>query len=327
MKLYPYALVLCGVVALSCRGQLQGASAPSAAAPEDLVLQRLLHATRPELRFRRDDVLTVEVYGLRDYAIEQRVADDGTVMLPFLGKVPVAGNTVEELELQLQQRLADAGILLNPQVTIRAVSQPWVIVTVSGDVARPGTFPAYGGLTLIDYLSEAGGLNENLPSGTTINAPASSVVTLIRPSLSDLVRIDLGSDPRQSPYSKIPLIPGDEICVAKLGVVYAVGAFKAEGAYPLKTAAPTTVLQLVALAGGIGYQADRKDARILRTSDAKRSVVDIDVARIIEGKAADVPLQADDIVFVPTNAMKAALKGGGSGVIVSLATAYLYAHP
>jgi polysaccharide export outer membrane protein len=327
MNLRISLLLLCGITTFSCCGQASPAAPFIALPTNESELQSLLHAKRAALKFRADDVLTVEVYGIRDYAVEQRVAEDGSILLPFLGKVAVADRTTEDVELQLEERLARAGIVRNPQVTVRAVSQPWVIVTVSGDVAKPGTFPAYGKLTVIDYLSQAGGLNQNVPAGPTTNSPASSVVTLIRPSLSAPATIDLGSEPKNSPYAKIPLFPGDEIRVAKLGVVYAVGAFKSEGAYPLKTSAPTTVLQLVALAGGTGFQADKRDARIVRTRNSAQYVLDIDVGSILKGSAADVPLQADDIVFVPTNAMKAALKGGGSGVIVSLAAAYLYAHP
>jgi len=318
MKLRSSVLVLCAGMAVACGGQvLDAPSSAASCADDDAAMGRLLHAVRPPLRFRADDVFTVE----------RRVGEDGTVLLPFLGRVPVAGQTPTDLELQIERLLAAAGIVREPQVTVHAVSQPWVIVTVSGDVAHPGTFPAFGNLTVIDYLSQAGGLNENPSPGPPANSPANAVVTLIRPSLPTPVSIDLGADARHSPLAKLPVFPGDEIRVAKLGVVYAVGAFRTEGAYPLKSATPTTMLQLVALAGGIGYQADKKDARILRSGRTGRQELNIDVGRILKGKAADVPLQADDIVFVPTNSMKAALKGGGSGVIVSLAAAYLYAHP
>lgn len=327
MKLRLSLLVLCAGMAVACGAQVLEAPPSGASNADDPAMEQLLHAARPPLRFRADDVLTVEVYGIRDYAVERRIGEDGTVLLPFLGKVPVAGQTLTDLELQLERLLAAAGIVRDPQVTVHAVSQPWVVVTVSGDVARPGTFPAFGNLTVIDYLSQAGGLTENLPPGVPANPPANEVVTLIRPSLPAPVSIDLGADARSSPGAKLPVFPGDEIRVAKLGVVYALGAFRTEGAYPLKSATPTTVLQLVALAGGIGYQADKKEARILRSGHTGRQQLDVDVGRILAGKAADLPLQADDIVFVPTNSMKAALKGGGSGVIVSLAAACLYAHP
>lgn len=310
-----------------CGAQFVSTPAGAASPEDDSLLQSLLHASRSELLFRADDVVSAQLYGVKDYDVEQRVAADGTIAFPLVGKVQVAGLSVQQLEMRLDTMLAEGGMIRDPHVTIRAVARPSAVVTVSGDVMKPGIFPGYGDLTLMDYLSQAGGLAETLTGPATTNSPASSVVTLIRLGLERPVPIPLGSDPAHSPYARIPLFPGDEIRVGRVGVVYAVGAFKSQGAYPLKGASPTTVLQLVALAGGIGYEADRKDAAILRTRDQSRYVVPVNVSQILKGRVADVALQADDILFVPTNALKAAIKGGGSGVVVSLASAYVYSHP
>lgn len=303
------------------------ATPQSAAPPNQALLDALLHAARPELLFHPDDVLSVQIYGIKDYAVEQQVAGDGSILFPLIGKIHVSGLTVEQLEVELAKQLAQGGMVHDPQVTVTAVSRPSAIVTVAGDVAKPGTFPAYGNRTLLDYLSEAGGLNNSVLGNSPVNSPASSTVTIIRPSLAQAVSIPLGSDAANSTYGNIPLFPGDQVRVGTVGVVYAIGAFKTQGAYPLKNASPTTLLQLAAIAGGIGYEADKKDAHIIRTAGDRRYIVDINVAKVLKGEAADVMLHADDILIVPTNQMKASIKGGGPGVIVSLAAAYLYAHP
>ena len=325
MRFWLY-LVMCFGPAYIASAQ-SGVALGAQSATADTMLQNLLHAQPPELTFHADDVLAVQVYGVPEYNIEQRVARDGTIAFPLVGKVQVAGQTVQQLEGTLASLLAKNGMIKNPQVTIRAISQPWVVVTVSGDVSKPGVFPAYGELRLIDYLSEAGGLNENLLNSSVGNSPASSVVTLIRPSLSAPIQVPVGADPAKSPYARIPVFPGDEIRVAKAGIVYSVGAFRNQGAYPLKSDSRTTVLQLVALSGGIGYEADRKHTCIIRERDRQRYVVEINITKILKGQMADISLQPNDILFVPTNSMKAAIKGGGSGVLVSLAAAYLYSHP
>lgn len=291
------------------------------------LLDSLLHAVRPELLFRTDDVISVQVYGIKDYAVQQQVAGDGSIVFPLIGKVQVSGLTVEQLETLLAQKLAQSGMMRDPQVTVTAVSRPSAVVTVAGDVAKPGTFPAYGERTLMDYLSEAGGLNNAVMGNSPVNSPASSTVTLVRPSLTQPVTIPLGPDAAHSPYGSIPLFPGDQIRVGTVGLVYAVGAFKTQGAYSLKNTSPTTVLQLVALAGGIGYEADRKDAHLIRTEGDHKYMLDLNVDGILQGKVADVVLHSNDILFVPTNRMKAAIKGGGAGIIVAIASAYIYAHP
>lgn len=289
------------------------------------VLQSLLHSSRPPLVFRPDDTLTVELYGVKDYSVQQQVGVDGSVRFPLVGKVQVSGLTIEDLETTLERSLSASGMIQQPHVTVKAVSRPSAIVTVSGDVLKPGVYPAYGDLTLIDYLSQAGGLNESASTGSV--TPANPMVTLIRPSLKAPVGIPLGPDPMNSPYARIPVYSGDEIRVGQMGVVYAVGAFKTEGAYPLKNSSPTTVFQLMALAGGIGYQGDKKDAYIVRTRESMKYVIKVNVSKIIQGKIADVNLQPNDILFVPTNQMRAAIKAGAPGVIVGLATAFIYTHP
>lgn len=314
------------LLSMPCNAQFLGSTPPRTGktiVENEALLQSLLHAKRPILLFRADDVLTVQVYGIRDYSVQQRVAEDGCITFPLVGKVKVAGLTVEQLENAIADMLAKTGMVREPQVTVNAVDRPSAIVTVSGDVVKPGTFSAFGDLTVMDYLSKAGGLNDNVPANSPTNSPASSVVTLLRSSMGEPVNIPLGPDPKASPFAHIPLFPGDELRVSKVGLVYAVGAFKAQGAYALKNSSATTVMQLIALAGGIGYEADSKDTYLIRG----QYVIEFDVSKIMRGKASDRALQSDDIVFVPTNKMKAAIKGGGTAVVVSLASAYLYAHP
>ena len=303
---------------------LPAPSASESSVSDPKALDMLLHAQRSPLRFRADDVISVSVYGMKEYAERQRIAEDGTVLLPFVGSIAAVGLTTQELATRIATRLSDKHIVLDPQVTVSVIAQPWVIVTVAGDVSKPGVFPAYGNLTLMDYISQAGGLNQTSSGIGSLQAPASSVVTLIREGLPEPMSIDLGSDASKSPYTRIPIFAGDQLLISKAGVVYAFGAFKNEGSFPLKASVPTTALQLAALAGGIGYQADRKDACIIRMEHNTRQVIPLDVARIIKGDTPDVALEPDDILFVPTNSMKAALKGGGASVVVALASGFLY---
>jgi polysaccharide export outer membrane protein len=50
----------------------------------------------------------------------------------------------------------------------------------------------------------------------------------------------------------------------------------------------------------------------------ERKVVEVDIKKIRDGKAPDPVLQANDIVFLPTNNMKAALKSLGIGGVLGL---------
>lgn len=295
---------------------------------DDAILRSLLNAKPPASEFRANDVISVAVYNLTAFGGQQRVEEDGTIQFPFIGKVQVAGLTVQNVEKSIADRLKAAGIMQDPQVTVEVIAQPWNVVTVSGDVQKPGVFSAAGNLTLLDYLSEAGGLQDNLPgSNNGTNSPASSLVSLARPSLVTPVNIQLGPNAADSPYARMPIFAGDQIRVGRVGVIYAIGAFRLQGAFPLKNTGPTTVLQVIGLAGGIGYEGDLKDATIIRTTTTSRYLIGIDIKKILKGKMKDVSLESGDIVFVPTNQMKAAIKGGGAGAIMTLGAAAIYTRP
>jgi polysaccharide export outer membrane protein len=289
-------------------------------------LDALLTAAHPVFTFRADDVITVHVTQILDYLTRQRVSDDGTIVFPLIGKVMVQGLTVQQLQSVIASKLEEGELVRHPQVVVVAESLPSIIVTVSGQVAKPGNFPAFGNLTLMDYLSAAGGILEIVPNGATaFDTTGSLLITLIRPGLPSPVVIPLNPNPASGRYGRIPIFPGDEIRVAKVGTVYAVGALKTQGAYPLKNSGQTTVMQLIALSGGIGYEADATDSRIVRSQGDAKVLIAVNVHKIMQGKAPDMALQSDDILFIPTNQLKAAIKGGGSNLVVSLASAYLYA--
>lgn len=322
------AVVFGAALVPTCNAQFQApppAQAESAPTIDTAALDQLLQAGNQQVvRFHREDVLSVSVFGLTAFAGQERVEDDGTVRFPFVGTIKVEGMTIAELEVSLESKLKDAGIIQDPQVSVTAVSQPWNVVTVSGDVMKPGVFPAAGNLTLIDFISEAGGLLNNLPGSNLVtNSMASATVTLVRPSVDHPMHIPLGPDAANSPYARIPLMAGDNVRVGRVGLIYAVGAFRFQGAFPLKNNAPTTVVELMAMAGGIGFEGIRSGAHIIRVSGNSQISVDVDIDRILKGRAADVPLQPNDILFVPTNMMKAAIKGGGTGALVSFANGLL----
>ena len=83
---------------------------------------------------------------------------------------------------------------------------------------------------------------------------------------------------------------------------------------------PLTLIQVAALSGGIGFEGRYEDLRLIRTFGNERRVVQVDIKKILNGKEADPILQANDIVFLPTNQMKAALKSLGIGGVIGMVT-------
>jgi polysaccharide export outer membrane protein len=103
------------------------------------------------------DVFTMEVVGEKELPREYQVASDGTVDLPFLQTVHVAGLEPQQIARLIRKLLIDKQILSDPSVVVQVKEYNSRRVTIMGQVAKPGTFPYTTGLTLIQALSQAGG--------------------------------------------------------------------------------------------------------------------------------------------------------------------------
>jgi len=186
------------------------------------------------------------------------------------------------------------------------------VETVNGSVMITGEvraqIPVANQRSLREVLLAAGGLPAN----------ASHTIKIVRPGVAEPIVVELGTDLAASAAANIPVHPHDIIQVTRASVVYVLGAFMRQGAVPLDQATPLTLLQLAALSGGINFEGKYKDLRLIRTVGTERKVVQVDIKKIRDGKANDPILQANDIVFLPTDNMKAALKSLGIGGVLGM---------
>ena len=269
-------------------------------------------ATR-DPRIQPGDLMLVHIYGTNDFATPVRVSVDGTIQLPLIGSVPVAGLTINQTENLIAERLKSAGMYLDPQITVQVTESASQFATVAGELHA--VVPLVGNRRLLDVIAAAGSLPPT----------ASHVITILREGQEKPIIVDLGTDPAQSAKADIPILPGDKILISRVGVVYVVGAFKTQGAIPLQQNSPLTLMQATALSGGVGFEGKYEDLRIVRTTGLERKLVTVNIKDVMNGKAPDPILQADDIVFLPSSALKAAIKSGGINVVTSLASLLLLA--
>ena len=261
------------------------------------------------------DLISIRVFEQPDYAPEVRLNADGNVMLPLIGTVDLKGKTISEAEKIIEQRLVDAGIYRNPQVTIQLAEGPNQAATVVGEVHQ--VVPIVGSRRLLDVLATAGG----------IPATASHVITISRPGVAEPLVVDLGTDPLRSGLANIPIFPGDTIIISRIGVVYMVGAFRTPGTIPLTQYAPLTLMEATSLSGGLNFQGKFNDVRLIRTVGDHRTVVRIDIQRVLHGKDPDPILQANDIVFLPDSALKAAIVNGSLGTLLGIVSLLIAVIP
>jgi polysaccharide export outer membrane protein len=273
----------------------------------------ILYPGSRDIHLAQGDLLAAHLYGAPDYVPPVRVSLDGTIQLPLIGVVSVQGLTIHQTEALIAKRLIDAGMYRNPQVTVQMVESPNQFVTVVGELHA--VVPVVGEKRLFDVIAAAGGFP----------AIASHIVTINRPGVTEPIVVDLGTDPGKSAQANVPVFAQDTVVVSRVGVVYLLGAFKNQGPFPLVQNSPLTLMQVASMGGGPGFEGRADDLRIIRTMGTARKVVHVDVKKVFEGKEPDPVLQADDIVFLPTSPMKAAIKSGGISTLLGIASILVFA--
>jgi protein involved in polysaccharide export with SLBB domain len=101
------------------------------------------------------DKISINVHQRPDLSGEFRVLPGGALSLPFIGSLPVAGLSIEEIRDKVAQRLRQDAALLDPRVSVQiAELQP---ILVAGVVRRPGQYPFQLGMTVGHAVAIAGG--------------------------------------------------------------------------------------------------------------------------------------------------------------------------
>ena len=151
------------------------------------------------------DVFTMEIVGEKDLPSENQVASDGSVDLPYLHTVQLAGMEPQEIARLVRKRLIEQDILRDPTVIVQVKEYNSRRVTLLGQVARPGSFPLTAGMTLVQAISLAGGLTSIAKSNnvrlTRTNKGKTVTVVLDVDAITDGVADD------------VPLQAGDRIYV------------------------------------------------------------------------------------------------------------------
>jgi polysaccharide biosynthesis/export protein len=285
----------------------------------------ILFPAKRDIYLGDGDLISVHLFANPDYIPTARVGLDGLIELPLIGKVQVQGLTVTQAQDLIAEKLRSAEMFRDPQVSIQILESPNQICTVIGELH--GIVPIVGERRLFDVLSAVGGGSGGGVGATTIvvgggglPSTASHIITINRYGAAQPIVVDLGTDPAKSALANIPIFPRDTIIVPRVGVVYILGAFKTQGAIPLQQNSPITLMKVTALAGGQLFEGKPDQLRIIRTTGLTRQVVRVDLKKIIHGEAPDPVLQAEDIVFLPTSPMKAAISSGGISTLLGIAS-------
>ena len=304
------ALLCAAALAAPALAQYSGPpsdTSPQAPPPAVLTTDRtLLFPVEHDLQLSGGDLISVHLFGQPDFTPLVRIAIGGEATLPLIGVIHLAGLSITQAEQLIAQKLVSGGFYRDPQVTLQLMEGPNAVITVVGEAH--GVVPVTGTRRLLDVISTVGGLPNS----------ASHIITIHRPGVAQPIVVDLGTDPLHSSLADIPVFAGDTIVVARIGVIYMIGAFKSTGTIPLTPYAQLTLMQATALSGGPTFEGKYSDLRIIRTSGDHRSVVKVNIHNVLYGKAPDPILQPNDIVFLPSSDIKAANSNGTLGTILGI---------
>jgi polysaccharide export outer membrane protein len=259
------------------------------------------------------DEVEVTVYGALDLSGRTRVDSNGNISMPLVGYIRVAGLSSSEAEEAIETQLRQNHVVNNPQVSVYVKEYTSSGISVAGEVSKPGVYSAVGPHRLFDILQAAGGLSEK----------ATGLVTISRQGRETPITVEFTKNPTEMVHNNVELLPGDTVFAAKAAIVYVLGEVNKPGAYILNSTGGATVLQVVAAAGGPTHSAAPGGTRMLRRTPNGLQELPVPLKALLRGKTADIPVSAEDILFVPSSRMKTMI-GASTLVATSAATAAVY---
>jgi len=257
-------------------------------------------ANLPSQPIGPSDLIAVSIYDAPELSRTIRVGADGYFALPMLKQRLMAkGLYPADLEASIGTALRDEEILVSPVVTVTIAEYHSHPISVSGSVKLPLVFQAEGPTTLLEAIARAQGLNADAGREILISRPQpgpdGNIIMLTR-------RISVRSlFDDADPELNVTLTGGEEIRVPEIGKIYVMGNVKKSGAFPVQDGADTTVMQMLALAEGLSPFANKQAFIYRREAAGSKNEIAVPLDKIMKRQAPDVPLTANDILYIPDN--------------------------
>jgi polysaccharide export outer membrane protein len=257
-------------------------------------------ANLPSQLIGPSDLIAVSIYDAPELSRTIRVGTDGYFALPMLKQRLMAnGLYPADLETAIGNALREEEILVNPVVTVTIAEYHSHPISVSGSVKLPIVFQAEGPTTLLEAIARAQGLNADAGREILISRPQpgpdGKIIMLTR-RISVRSLLD-DADPELN----VTLAGGEEIRVPEIGKIYVMGNVKKSGAFPVQDGSDTTVMQMLALAEGLSPFANKQAFIYRREAAGSKNEIAVPLDKIMRRQAPDVPLVANDILYIPDN--------------------------
>lgn len=206
------------------------------------------------------DEIRISVYGQPELTTEGQISSSGTVMVPLLGNMAIAGRSSADAAYLIAERYQQGNFLKNAQVNVLITKYRSQIVAILGKVNNPGKLVLEGPTSLTQALAWAGGIAPNGGERLILTRTGKNG----RPERTeyDLQKL-LNYDADEMPT--VWLQDGDTLYVPNAGRFYLNGEVHAPGMYPLDR--PLNVMQALSLGGGPTSRASENSFRLFRQQE------------------------------------------------------------
>ena len=259
------------MLALTSSAFAQTSPAPAASAP------------KVEAVLGVGDIVKITVYQNPDLTIDGvRISEGGNINFPLIGSVGIGGLTIAAAEQKIAKLLRDGGFVLRPQVTIQVGTIRSSVISVLGQVAKPGRYPIETvGAKVSEMLAAAGGVG---PMGA-------DVLTLVGTRNGRPIKLEIDM-PAILQAGKaeldVPVENGDIIFVDRAPVAYIYGEVQKPGQFKLERG--MSLVQALAQGGGLTPKGTARGIKVHRR-DASGNVTILDMA------PNDLVVR-DDVIYV-----------------------------
>ncbi len=207
-------------------------------------------------RLGAGDQLHISVFQNPDLTLDTRVAEDGSITYPLIGRVALGDADLSTAERRIAKALVDGGFLKNPQVSVQLLEIRGNKVAVLGQVAHPGSFAIESTNTRISQvLAEAGGITTTGDDKVILTGTRGGNEIRREVDIDALYRSDkVGDD--------IVVAGGDTVYVPRAPMFYIYGEVTRPGNYRIER--NMTMRQALAAAGGLTLRGTERRLKVVR---------------------------------------------------------------
>ena len=233
------------------------------------------------------DQITITVFGQPDMSAEVTVGENGSITVPLVGTIKVVNLNSVQLQTLVASRLKEGGYLQDPGVSVQIRQVRSQMVSVLGEVQRPGRFPMQGRMTALEAIATAGGLTERAERAVLLLRRPPGATNLLDERQEITIRFD---DPSGKRMGKLDatLQNEDVVFVGRYKQFFIHGEVRRSGAFPIEPG--MNVMKALALSGGVSERGSMGRITVFRRDH-------LDVLQEIKAHQS-MNIQADDVIYV-----------------------------